>query len=132
MLRTITVSLSDTLYEKLKRASELSHQPAESIIIQSLTHSLLPLLEDIPEQYQPDVYPLLQMDDVELQREATRTFSANRWAEYEALLEKKKTMPLTGEEQTRLDNLRCEADVLTFRRGYAAVLLKMDSALFLE
>jgi len=124
MLRTITVSLSDTLYEKLKRASELSHQPAESIIIQSLTHSLPPLLEDIPEQYQPDVYPLLQMGDVELQREADRTFPADHWTEYKALLDKKKTTSLTAEEQTRLDILRCEADVLTFRRGYAAVLLK--------
>ena len=124
MFRTITVSLSDTLYRQLKRAAELSRQPAESIIIQSLTHSLPPLLEDIPEQYQLDVYPLLQMDDVELQREADRTFPADRWAEYEALLDKKKTAPLTVEEQAHLDTLRREADVLTFRRGYAAVLLK--------
>jgi hypothetical protein len=124
MFRTITINLSDTLYRQLKRAAELSRQPAESIIVQSLTHSLPPLLEDIPEQYQLDVYPLLQMDDVELQREATRTFPANRWADYEALLDKKKTASLTVEEQAHLDILRREADVLTFRRGYAAVLLK--------
>jgi hypothetical protein len=64
------------------------------------------------------------MDDANLQREMSRTFPPEHWVEYEALLERKKTGALTNEEQERLDTLRREADVLTFRRGYAAVLLK--------
>jgi hypothetical protein len=40
------------------------------------------------------------------------------------LLNEKKSGPLTPEEQTRLDTLRREADVFTFRKSYAAVLLK--------
>ncbi len=124
MSQTITISLSDTLYKQLKRAAQLSRQPTETIIIQSLTHTLPALLEEIPARYQSDVYPLLQMSDANLQREANRTFSSQRWAEYEALLDRKKTKPLTPEEETRLDTLRREADVLMFRRGYAAVLLK--------
>ena len=124
MPQTITINLSDTLYKQLKRAAELSRQPTETIIIQSLTHTLPALLEEIPARYQPDVYPLLQMSDADLQREANRTFSSQHWAEYEALLDRKKTRPLTPEEETRLDTLRREADVLMFRRGYAAVLLK--------
>ena len=124
MSQTITINLSDTLYEQLKRAAELSRQPTETIVIQSLTHTLPSLLEEIPAQYQPDVYPLLQMGDAELQREAKSTFPPKRWAEYEALLEENKARPLTPGEKTRLDALRREADVLMFRRGYAAVLLK--------
>jgi hypothetical protein len=124
MPRTITINLTDTLYRQLKRAAQLSRQPTETIIIQSLTHTLPPLLEEIPNRYQLDVYPLLQMSDADLQREADRTFPPERWTEYEALLDRKKTRPLTPEEETRLDTLRREADVLMFRRGYAAVLLK--------
>ncbi len=124
MSQTITINLSDTLYEQLKRASELSRQPTEAIVIQSLTHTLPALLEEIPPQYQPDVYPLLQMSDADLQREANCSFPPERWAEYEALLEEKKARPLTPREKTRLDTLRREANVLMFRRGYAAVLLK--------
>ena len=124
MPQTMTINLSDTLYKQLKRAAQLSRQPTETIIIQSLTHTLPALLEEIPARYQSDVYPLLQMSDADLQREANRTFSSQRWAEYEALLDRKKTKPLTPEEETRLDTLRREADVLMFRRGYAAVLLK--------
>lgn len=124
MAQAITITLSNTLHRQLEQMAALSQQPAEVIVAQSLAHSLPPLLEEIPRRYQADVYPLLQMSDTELQREARRAFPAERWPEYEALLDKKKITPLTAEEQKRLDTLRREADVLTFRRGYAAVLLK--------
>jgi hypothetical protein len=124
MPQAITVNLPDTLYRQLKRTAELSRQPPESIVVQSLAYSLPPLLEDIPTEYQADVYPLLQMSDADLQQEARRVFPPDRWAEYEALLNRKKIETLAAEEQARLDALRREADVLTFRKGYAAVLLK--------
>jgi hypothetical protein len=124
MTQAITINLPDSLYKQLQQAAKLSRQPLESIITQSLAHSLPPLLEEIPQAYQPDVYPLLQMSDAELQQETDRVFPPKRWAEYELLLNKKKSGPLTPEEQTRLDTLRREADVFTFRKGYAAVLLK--------
>jgi hypothetical protein len=122
--QTITINLSDRLYRQLQQVAKLSSQPLEAIVAQSLVHSLPPLLEDIPREYQPDVYPLLQMSDAELQREANRVFPANRWAEYESLLDKKKVDTLSPGEQIHFDTLRREADVLTFRKGYAAVLLK--------
>ena len=52
MSQNITISLSDSLYQQVRQVSELSRQPAETIIIQSLAHALPPLLEDIPIQYQ--------------------------------------------------------------------------------
>ncbi|MCP4351732.1 MAG: hypothetical protein GY795_40225 [Desulfobacterales bacterium] len=124
MSQNITISLSDSLYRQVRQISELSRQPTEAIIIQSLTHALPSLLEDIPIQYQADVYPLLQMNDAELQCESRRIFPQEQWLEYEALLDKKKTGKLTDQEEICLDRLRHEADVLMFRRSYAAVLLK--------
>jgi hypothetical protein len=124
MSQTITVNLPDTLYRQLERAAELSQQPTETIVVQSLAHSLPPLLEEIPSQYQPDVYPLLEMSDAELQQEMSRVFPGEHWAEYQALLDKKKQTPLTAQEEARLNALRHEANTFTFRRGYAAVLLK--------
>jgi hypothetical protein len=124
MTQTINVRLPEPLYSQLKRAAELSRQPADAIIAQSLAHSLPPLLEEIPEQYHPDVFPLLKMNDAELNREMDRVFPPKRWAEYESLLEKKRSAPLTDVEEKLLDDLRREADALTFRKGYAAVLLK--------
>jgi hypothetical protein len=124
MTEAINVHLPESLYRQLKRAAELSRQPTDAIIAQSLTHSLPPLLDEIPNQYQPDVFPLLKMTDAELKREMSRVLSPKHWAEYESLLENKKSGALTNTEEKRLDTLRREADVLTFRKGYAAVLLK--------
>jgi hypothetical protein len=84
--QTIAIQLPDRLYQQLKKAAELSHQPTEDIVVHSLNHSLPPLLEQAPAQYQPDVYPLLQMDVGQLQTEATPVFQAVRRAEDAALL----------------------------------------------
>ena len=124
MTQTLTIKLSETTYNHLKQAAELAHQPVDVIVEQSLLHSLSPLLEEIPPAYQPDVYPLLFMSEADLVQESRRRLPAERWAEYEALLDKKKISPLSEAEQAKLDSLRREADILTFRKGYAAVLLK--------
>ena len=124
MTQTLTIQLSETTYDQLKRAAELTHQSVEVVVEQSLLRGLPSLLVEIPPEYQPDVHPLLQMSEAELRAEAQRRFPAEQWAEYEQLLDKKKESPLSAAEQVRLDFLRRAADVLTFRKGYAAVLLK--------
>lgn len=124
MSQTLTISVSDSLYQQLQRAAELFHQPTETIIIHSLNHTLPPLLEEIPIEYQLDVYPLLQMSDRDLQQAMRQAFAPERWTEYERLLAKKKLQKLTTHEERQLSILRREADVIMFRRSYAAVLLK--------
>ncbi len=124
MSHAITIHISDLLYRQLRQATSLFHQPAETIILNSLNHTLPPLLQEIPDEYQYDVFPLLSMNDEELQDESQRTFSPERWQEYERLLERKKTSSLTHDEEQTLNTLRHEADIVMFRRSYAAVLLK--------
>jgi hypothetical protein len=124
MSRTITIELSETMFEYLERAAQLAHQSVDEIIESSLAHSLPPLLEEIPAPYQAAVFPLLQMDDTELAQQAHQHFPRERWTEYERLLTKKKEQTLNSVEQETLDRLHREADVLEFRKGYANVLLK--------
>lgn len=123
MTQAITIQIKDDLYQQLKRAAELSHQPVDRIIEQSLAHSLPPLLEEIPPEYQTSVYPLLQMNLADLQQEVKQVYDPQDWEEYETLLAKKKE-GLTKQESLRLVELRRAADVLTLRKGYAALLLK--------
>jgi hypothetical protein len=124
MAQAITIHIPDTLYDQLKRTAELSQRSIDTIVAHSLSHSITPLLEDIPAEYQADVYPLLEMDETALQAEVRRIFPMERWSIYEALLEKKKEGQLTEKEHAQLDALRREADILMFRKAYAAVLLK--------
>lgn len=123
-MQAVTIKLPNDIYEQLKRTAELTSQPLDTVIAQSLSHSLSPLLEEIPQKYQPDVFPLLEMNDQSLEREVESTFPADAWTEYETLLQRKRERPLTESEQTRLNELRYQADLLTFRKAYAAVLLK--------
>ncbi len=66
----------------------------------------------------------MKQHDAELKREMSRVLPPKHGAEYESLLDRKRSGALTSAEEKRLDALRREADVLTFRKGYAAVLLK--------
>jgi hypothetical protein len=124
MAQAITIHIPDTLYDQLKHTAELSQRSIDTIVAHSLSHSISPLLEDIPAEYQAEVYPLLEMDETALQAEVQRIFPMDRWSVYETLLEKKKEGRLTKKENTTLDALRREADILMFRKAYAAVLLK--------
>lgn len=124
MTQAITIELPESLYVQLEQTATLSHQSIDKIIAQSLTHSLPPVLQEIPSQYQADVFPVLEMGVAGLQAEAQSTFPAHKWKEYQALLDKKRDGRLSPTETSRLDSLRHEADLLTLRKGYAAVLLK--------
>ena len=124
MTHTVVLTLSDTLFEQLRRTAELAQQPVDRIIEQSLAHSLPPLLEDIPVEYQADVYPLLQMSAQQLLKEARQVYPRERWQQYEALLAYKESQGLTPDDERRLTSLRREADTLSLRKAYAAVLLK--------
>lgn len=120
----MTIHLPDKVYQHVTQAARLYQQSAELIILRSLNYTLPPLLDEIPVQYHTEVFPLLSMDDGALQQEAQKTFPVDRWHVYETLLIQKKFASLTEEEEQQLAQLRHEADVLTFRRSYAAVLLK--------
>ena len=124
MTQAITIELPESLYVQLEQTATLSHQSIDKIIAQSLTHSLPPVLQDIPSQYQADVFSLLEMDVVGLQAEAQRTLPAHIWEEYHTLLDKKKQEGLSKTGTTCLDSLRYEADLITLRKGYGTVLLK--------
>lgn len=124
MAHAITVELSDSLFAQLKRTAELTQRPLDLLVAQSLTQTITPLIEDIPTEYQRDVYPLLEMDEAALMAQTQAVFPTKQWAEYETLLAKKKEQPLTDIERARLDRLRRQADVLMLRKGYAALLLK--------
>ena len=123
-MQVVTINLPSKIYEQLRRTAELTKQPLDAVVAHSLSHSLSPLLDEIPTEYQSDVFPLLEMNDEALQQEVRRTFPNDAWDNYEALLKFKKERPLTDSEQARLEELRYQADLLTFRKAYAAVLLK--------
>lgn len=51
-------NVSETLYQQLQRVAAVFHRPTESIVLDSLRHTLPSLFEEIPAEYQ-DVSPKL-------------------------------------------------------------------------
>ena len=90
MTHTITIELSDTLFDQLKRTAELTQRPLARLVTQSLVQTITPLMEDIPADYQREVYPLLEMDENALMAQTQMVFPAEQWAAYETLLAKKR------------------------------------------
>ncbi len=78
MTEALTIHLPENLYRQLQRFAELAQQSPETIVAQSLRHSLPPLIEEIPAEYQRDVYPLLRMNVAELKNEAQQVFPITR------------------------------------------------------
>lgn len=97
---------------------------AASELEEEVTYRVSLLVADIPAPYQCNLYPLLTMDEAALMKEAKAIFPSDRWEMYEILLTQKKESTLRKEDEIRLTQLRCEADLFMLRKGYAALLLK--------
>jgi hypothetical protein len=90
------------------------------------------LPEDLPPDIRATLAVLENMSDGELWRIAQGTFPEEAYEQLSELRELRRARSLTGDEQAMLDHLLEEADLLTLRRAYAAVLLKRRGAIALR
>lgn len=92
-------------------------------VLQSIQVGLPPDIAHVPARFQVDLQQMDGMNDTLLQRFLADELNPEQSAQYETLLEKNQAESLSPSEQARLDILREEADLLMFRRAYAAALL---------
>jgi hypothetical protein len=119
-----TIQVPQALYRRLERLAELTHRPVDSLVEQTLSASLPPLPEDLPAAWGDALLVLERLSDQELEREMRATYSQEDYEQFAALREKQHGKGLTDTEQSTLDRLTAEADLLGLRKAYAAVLLK--------
>jgi hypothetical protein len=112
------------LYQQLAEAADAAQQPLEQVALQSIRVGLPPSLERVPEQFRADLRTLHGLSDELLWRVARSELENDKVTLYETLLEKNQRGVLSEADQTRLDTLRREADLLMLRRSYAYALLK--------
>lgn len=124
MAQTINLELPLQLYQHLLEAAEAAQQPLTEIAIQSIRVGLPPSLVQVPERFRDDLKVLNQLSNEVLGQIARFDLADDKAELYEELLAKNSQSELNEYEQTTLDNLRNEADLLMFRRSYAYTLLK--------
>jgi predicted transcriptional regulator len=127
--RTITVTLPEALYERVKETAEASARSVEEVFAQSIALSLPGLEQDLPSALRSELAALPLLSDAELEHIAHGTLEEEQQARLEALAELQKQRPLTAAEESMLAHLmdeahrvmlcKAEAYRLLARRGHA-------------
>ncbi len=120
----ITIHLPDGLYRRLERLASLTSQPLERLIVMTLSSSLPPLPDDLTPALRNALLALESLSDDELQQVAQATIPNIEYERLTTLRDVQRERSLTTDEQTDLDQLMQDADILVLKKAYAAVLLK--------
>jgi len=121
--RTITVTLPEALYERVRETAEASARSMEEVFAQSLALSLPELEQDLPSALRSELAALRLVSDTELEHLAHGTMEEEQQARLEALAELQKQRPLTAAEESTLLYLMGEAQRVMLRKAEAYRLL---------
>ena len=121
--RTITVTLPEVLYERVKITATASARSVEEVCTQSIALSLPELEEDLPSEIRSELAALSLLSDAELEAIAHGVMSEENQEQLEMLVEAQKHRLLTAAEGTTLSRLLEEAQRLMLRKAEAYRLL---------
>ena len=121
---TIPIQVPEALYRRLERLAALTHRPVESLVVQTLSSSIPPLPDDLPSPTRDALTALEGLSDDELWQVVRSTFPEAQYEQFVELREQRRVSMIMPDQQTTLDSLSREADLLSLRKAYAAVLLK--------
>ncbi|MBI4769788.1 MAG: hypothetical protein HY784_05065 [Chloroflexi bacterium] len=123
-VQTLTVSLPETLYQRLQAAARTSARAVEDVVVQTLARALPPPIEDdLPPALRDELKAMERLSDDALWQLARATLNADKVALYDVLLERNQAGALTAEGRELLARLREEAEALTLRKAHAFSLL---------
>src|SRR5215510_2662226 len=121
--RTITVTLPEVLYERVKITAEASARSVEEVCTQSIALSLPELEDDLPPAIRAELAALPLLSDAELEHIAHGRMREEDQTQLEMLAEVQKQRLLTTAEETQLAQLLAEAQHLMLRKAEAYRLL---------
>jgi plasmid stability protein len=125
MIRTITVTLPEDLYEQLEARARTAARSVEDVVTQTLARSLPPTAEpNLPPAVQAELNAMEQLSDEALWTIARSTANDDKVALYDLLVERQDAGMLTPEGRSLLTQLRDAADALMLRKAHAYALLQ--------
>jgi hypothetical protein len=119
---SITLKLSDSVYQRARRAATLLNRSIEDVL-ESTLNTTLPEVDDAPSDLAADLAELPTLSDVDLWHVARRQMKAEREVLLHDLLDEQAERPLTLEEAHQLEELRHEAGRLMLLKSQAYALL---------
>ncbi|NJL28573.1 MAG: hypothetical protein HC897_12140 [Thermoanaerobaculia bacterium] len=121
--RTVSVTLPEPLYERVRETATASARSLQEILIRSIALLFPPLEDDLPAELRPELAALSVANDAELRRLAEMSMSPEQQARLEALAEHRKTRELDASEEQALADLMAEAQRLMLHKAEAYRLL---------
>lgn len=120
---TVTITLSEPLYERIRMNAEAVARPVEDILSQFVA-TTYPLPEDdLPLDMRSEFAGWLLLSDDDLWKIAKRTFEEAKRAALETLIDRQKQQALTDLEQATLEQFLLESQDLMVRKAEAQRLL---------
>lgn len=121
---TVQVELPEEVYQRLKEMANVSHQPLEDVLFQTIRGNLPPRLDDIPPDQRGLIADLQGFDGEALWAVARESLPTQQWRRQQYLLRKGEANSLSDSERSELADLREATDHHVIRRSYALALLK--------
>ncbi len=123
-LETLTVRLPAPALHRLRRIAEIAQRSVEDVLADTLEAGLPPLLEEVPADFQADLTELEVLPSAVLRQLLLAELDAKQVACYDTLLDRNAAGTLNESDQQALDELRRQADLIMYRKAYAALILK--------
>lgn len=121
---TLTVHLPAAAMERLRRVSQIARRPIDTLVADTLEANLPPLLESVPAIHHAQLAALESLSSTELRTHLLAQLDSDTIDRYDLLLERNSAGVLDLQENVELDELREKADLLMYRKAYAALILK--------
>lgn len=129
--QTITVTLPDSVYERIKTTAQATSLTSEEVVKQSVI-LLLPAFEaDIPPNFRLNLIKLPLLNDIQLWKIANSVMDDAHQLRLEELAELQKNQSLSEHEQSELNDLMDEARQIMLCKAEARrILAQRGHAIF--
>ena len=120
----VTVKLPEEIFRQLAHIAEVTQQPLETLVAQSIISNLPPFPDNAPSEIQAELLQLQALNIDELLNAAQAQVDASQDERHQYLLKKNQVGQLTCAEQQELNELRTLVDHLMLRKAYAWSVLR--------
>jgi len=123
-MTTITLTLPEQTMEQAQQAAAALQRPVEEVL-SDLLASVLPTMQDVPDDMQAALVRMTWLESQELWRIAREQMSAASQEQLQQLTHLQGQHPLTLDEQAQLDALRQDYGRMTLLKARAYALLSL-------
>lgn len=120
----LTIDIPEQTFQRLARLAELTNQPLEELVIQSIAGNLPPTVETAPAEIQAELLTMQTLNVEALRQIAQSQVPPIQQERQIALLEQNQDSLLTQSEQQELRELTLAADRLMLKKAYACAILR--------